>query len=207
MRTDKKSEDSGRGKWIAGSTILVLLVAAGGYAMYPGQDPAVARIEALREQLDGASGDQRRELFRQMRDEYEKLPEATREQLRAERDSRRELEDQKRMSKFFAMSPQEQIKALDESIKREEQWRKEREQRRGRGGDAGRGGGDAGRGAGDGGRGNRGGRGSRGDSLGGDPNARRKAYLDSTSPQGRAMRGEYYRMRAERRQQLGLASR
>jgi hypothetical protein len=197
VRTGKTTEGSGRGKKIAVATILLLLVAAGAFAMYRGEDPGVARIEAIRQQMDGATDEQRRELFQKMRQEYEQLPEATRDRLREERNAQREREDGQRMAKFFAMSPQEQQKALDERIKQEEKWRKERAQRRGPGGGGSRGG----PGAGGGGRGGRGGNGS------GDPNARRKSYLDNSSPQSRAMRSEYYRMRAERRQQLGLSSR
>ena len=202
VRTGKSSEGSGRGKKIAIATILLLLMAAVGYAMYGGKDPGVARIEALREQMDGANDQQRRELFQQMRQEYEHLPEATRQQLRDEREARWELEEGKRMAKFFAMSPQEQQKALDDEIKRDEERRKEREKRRAQGGGGDRGRGGPGGPGGDGGR-----RGDRGRDSGGDPNARRKSYLDRSSPQSRAMRSEYYRMRAERRQQLGLASR
>jgi hypothetical protein len=179
--------------------ILFLLVAAVGYAMYGGEDPGVARIEALREQMEGANDEQRRELFQQMRQEYEQLPEATREQMRDEREARWELEQGKRMAEFFAMSPQEQQKALDEEIKEDEERRKEREKRRAQGGGGGRGG--------PGGGGDMGRRGDRGRNSSDDPNARRKSYLDRSSPQSRAMRSEYYRMRAERRKQLGLASR
>jgi len=200
VRTGKSEESSGRGKKVAIATILFLLIAAVGYAMYGGKDPGVARIEGLREQMDGANNEQRRELFQQMRQEYEQLPEATRQQLRDEREARWELEKGKRLGEFFAMSPQEQQKSLDDSIKREEERRKEREKRRAQGGGGGRGGPG-------GGRGDMGRRGDRGRNSSDDPNARRKSYLDRSSPQSRAMRSEYARMRAERRKQLGLASR
>lgn len=196
VRTSK-GESSGRGKKIAIAMVLFLLVAAAGYAMYGGEDPGVARIQALREQMEGANDQQRREIFQQMRQEYEQLPEATREQMRDEREARREIEDGQRMAKFFAMSPQEQQKALDESIKREEQWRKEREKRRGQSSGREGGRGDGGRGWG----------GDRGRGSSGDPNARRKSQLDRSSPQSRAMRAEYRHMRDERRKQLGLATR
>ncbi len=198
VRTGKSSEGSGRGQKIAIATILFLLIAAVGYAMYGGKDPGVARIEELREQMDGATDEQRRDLFQQMRQEYEQLPEATRQQLRNDREARWELEEGKQLGEFFALSPQEQQKALDEEIKRDEERRKEREKRRaqgGRGGPGGGGGGDMGR------------RGGRSRDSSGDPNARRKSYLDRSSPQSRAMRAEKARMRAERRKQLGLAAR
>ena len=203
---NKRAESSGRGKKIAIATILFLLIAAAAYAMYSGEDPGVARIEALRQQMDGATDEQRRELFQQMRQEYEQLPEATRDQLREEREARRELEEGKRMAEFFAKTPQEQQKALDESIKREEQWRKEREKRRAEGGGRGRGGPGGGPGGGGAG-GGRGFGGNRGRNSSDDPNARRKSYLDNSSPQSRAMRSEYSRMRDQRRQQLGLNTR
>ena len=188
----KEETSGGKGKWIA--AILVLLMMAGiGYAFMPGRDPGLARIDAIRDQMEGADDQQRRELWGQMRQEMENLTPEARDQMREEWGQRREAREMERLTKFFDLSPQEQIKELDESIKREEERRKQQAQRPNRGG----GGGErAARGGG--GRGQRGGRDSS------DPNARSRRYLDNSTPQARAMRSEYSRMRSERRQRLGL---
>ncbi len=193
-KASKPEPSGGRWKWFA-SVVLLLLVAAGAWAFLPYQDPALARVEAIRAEMDGANDGQRRDLFRQMRDEMEKMsPEARREAFDGMR-KRWEQREQQHLNEFFALSPQEQIAQIDKDLKRDEQRRKEWQQRRaqsnGNRGGQGRGG-----------FGGPGGRGSRDSS---DPNARRKSYLDNTNPQQRAMRGEYRRMRDERRQALGIS--
>ncbi len=195
-----KSEGSASGKlkWIV-SVALLLLLAVGAWAYFPGEDPALARIHEIRDQMEGATDAQRRELFGTMRKEFENLSPDARDQLRDEWRQRWEAREQENLNKFFAMSPQEQIAHLDEDIKREEERRKAWQRRRAEsGGDSGaRGNRGGGPGMGGGGRG----RGSRDSS---DPNARRKSYLDNTTPQSRAMRSEYRHQREERRRQLGL---
>ncbi len=160
------------------------------YAFYPSRDPALARIDEIRAQMDGASDAQRRELWGEMRKQFENLSPEARDQMRENWGQRRETREGQRLSEFFALSPQEQIKKLDEDIKRDAQRRRQWAQRSGNGGQAGRGGPGGGRG--------------RGGNNSGDPNARRKSYLDNSSAMSRAMRGEYRRMRDERSKQLGL---
>ncbi len=194
--TSEKSS-GGKSKWIV--AILLLLMMAGiAYAFIPRRDPALAKIEEIRGQMEGATDGQRRELWGQMRQEMENLSPEARDQMREEWGQRREAQQMEQLSKFFDLSPQEQIKEIDEGLKREAERRKQRAQRPNRGGgdraDRGAGGGRGDRG--------RGGRGGRDNS--GDPNARSKRYLDNTTPQARAMRSEYRRMREERRQRLGL---
>lgn len=178
-------------KWIA-AVIALLLMAGGAYAFLPSKDPALARIEDLRNQMEGADDGQRRALFGQMRQEFEKLTPEARDQLRDEGRAKGEAREQQRLNEYFDKSPKERLALLDEDIKREEERRKEWEKRRAeRGNEGGRGD-----------RGDRGQGGGRGSS--GDPNARSKRYLDNSSPQTRAMRGEYQREREERRKQMGL---
>jgi hypothetical protein len=185
-------------KWIA-AVVALLLMAGGAYAFLPSKDPALARIEDLRTQMDGADDAQRRVLFGQMRQEFDNLTPEARDQMRDEWRAKGEARDQQRLNEYFDKSPKEQIAMLDEDIKRDEERRKEWEKRRAeRGNDANAGN----RGDGGGGRGDRGPGGGR--DASGDPNARRKGYLDNSSPQSRAMRGEYQRDRDERRKQLGL---
>ena len=196
-RTTSEKSSGGKRKWIA-AVILLLLMGGIAYAFLPSEDPALARIEAIRQQMDGATDEQRRELWGQMRQEFENLGDEAREQMREDWGQRREAREQEHLNEFFALSPQEQIKKLDEDIDREQEWRKRRAQRaRSNQGQGNRG---------DGGRGGFGGpRGGRSRSSSDDPNARRKSYLDKTTPQSRAMRSEYRRMRDERRQQRGIS--
>ena len=188
--TGEKSS-GGKAKWIV-SILLLLMMAGIAYAFIPRSDPALAKIEELRGQMEGANDQQRRELWGQMRNEMENLTPEARDQMREEWGRRWQAREQEELNKFFDLTPEEQIKEIDEDLKREAARRKERAQRGNRGGGerADRGGG---------GRGQRGGR-----DNSGDPNARGKRYLDNTTPQSRAMRGEKHRMREERRQRLGL---
>lgn len=186
-KTSREKSSSGKLKWGI-AVIFILLLTVGAWAYFPDADPALARIEHIRSQFDGATDEQRRELFSQMRQEYENLRPESREQLRDEWRGKREAREQKSLNEFFAMAPAEQAKRLDESIDREERWRKEREQRRAQGG------GDRA-----GSQGRRGRRGGSRDSL-----ERRKSYLDRTAPQTRAQRSEYRRMRDARRRERGL---
>jgi hypothetical protein len=186
--TAGEKSSPGKARWII-SLIIVLLLAVGAWAFLPSKDPALARIESLRSQIDGAPEGQRRELFGQMRQEFENLRPESREQLRDQFRQRWEQREQKFLNDFFAKTPQDQIAAIDKQLDDEQRREKERQQRRAQGGDRrGRGGpGNAQRGRG------------RGDSL-----ERRKSYLDRTSPQTRAQRSEYRRMRDERRRERGL---
>jgi hypothetical protein len=182
-------------KWIVGVAILLLTAVAAWAYLPEGKDPNLAKIEQLREQMDGATGEQRRELWGQMREVYRSLPEEARQQLSDQRRQRWEAREQKFLNEFFAMTPAEQTAKIDEQLKEEEErskrWAQRRAQRSQQGvGGARNGGQRGGRG-----RGNR-------DSL-----ERRKNYLDRTSPQTRAQRSEYRRMRDARRQALGLPDR
>jgi len=187
--TSEKSS-GGKTKWIV-SILLLLMMAGIAYAFIPRSDPALAKIEEIRGQMEGANDQQRRELWGQMRQEMENLSPEARDQMREEWGQRREAQQMQELTKFFDLSPAEQIKEIDKDLKEDAERRKRRAQR---------GGGDrAGRGPGGGDGGRRGGR-----DNSGDPNARSKRYLDSTTPQSRAMRSEKRRMEEERRKQLGL---
>ncbi|MEX0677863.1 MAG: hypothetical protein WD063_12350 [Pirellulales bacterium] len=202
-KTADEKSSGGKKKWII-ALVIFLLTVVGAWAFFPaGEDPALARIQDLRDQMENAPTEKRRELWGKMREEYRNLPEEAREQLSAQRRQRWEAREQKSLNDFFALTPAEQIAKMDEQLKEEEERRQRWAQRRAQGGD--RQGRDPTRGRGDGGGGgDRGwgsGRGSR-DSL-----ERRKGYLDNTTPQARAQRSEFRRMREERRRQLGLPSR
>jgi hypothetical protein len=195
LGTSEKAS-SGKMKWII-AAVVVLLAGVAAWAFMPERkDPHVARIEELRSQMQGATDDQRRELGRQMREEFRNLPEDVREKMFEDRRREWEAREQKQLNDFFALTPAQQIARLDEDIKEDEERRKRWEQRRAERGNR--------QGNGQGGpRGgwNRGGRGGR-DSL-----ERRKGYLDKSTPLARAQRSEYRRMREQRREKLGLPPR
>jgi uncharacterized membrane protein YgcG len=199
-----EKSSGGKARWII-AAIVLLLLAGGAWAFLPGKDPALAKIEEIRAQIEQAPEAQRRELFGQMRDEFKNLRPESRDQMRDQWRQRGEAREQKFYNDLFSKTTAQQIAQVDQQIKEEEQRRQEREQRRAqdgnRRGDQGRGGpGNAQRG----GNGNRGGDGNRGSRGRGDSLERRKSYLDNTTPQARAQRSEYRRMREERRQALGL---
>jgi hypothetical protein len=203
-RAKAQPESSGKKKWtIAIVLLLVLLSGLGAWAMSSGKDPHVAKVEALRAQMDNATGDQRRELRSQMRAEFEQMPEAAREQFFADRQQEFEARQAKELSEFFAKPYAEQMAIIDKQIDESERRRKEWQQRQQNGGAQanrqGFGGPGGGRGF--------GGPGGGGRARSNDPAAalqRGKNYLDRTSPESRAQRSEQRRMMQMRRQQRGL---
>jgi hypothetical protein len=172
--------------------VILLLIAVVALGFWLRGDSQLAKVMALRGQLDDASGDQRRELWGQMREEMSKLSPEARESLFADRRKKMEARERERMHDFFAMSHEAQIASLDKDIDRAERRRKawEERQAQGNGGQGAQGGGPGGRGWG-------------GNS--GDPLARARTYLNNTTPEDRAERGEYRRLMRERRQQRGYS--
>lgn len=206
-RAAKNNPGDGKSTWkrvLLVMAVLMLVVGGSAYAYISRPDPALARIADLRSQMEGADDAQRRELRNKMGEEYKNLSPESREALRDEWETRWAEREQKQLAEFFALSPAEQIKKLDEEIKRDEERRKEWEKRRAqRSNDSG---GNRSGMAGNMGGGDRGGRGGRSRDAS-DPNARSKRYLDKTPAPTRAMRAEYRRMREERRKKMGIASR
>lgn len=207
-----------RGKWIAACVALILCLAGGVFAFgYFREDPQLAKARELGEQMRDQDwrnmpDEQRRARWEEMRTVMDALTEDQRRALWEEREQEWAAREDQRLEEFFALSPQEQQKALDEEIKREEERRKAWEQRRANG-DRGRQRDSGERTRGD--RGDRGpgGRGGPPGANGGrggrnmDPQARNERMrdrLDRSSPQSRARRAEHRRLIAERRQQLGL---
>jgi hypothetical protein len=205
-----------RGKWIGLCVALLLLLGGGVFAYgYFREDPQLAAVRALGEQMrdkgwENVTDDQRR----QMRDAMDSLSDEQRDALWAEREQEMMAREDQRLAEFFALSAEEQRKALDEEIKRDEERRKQWEQRRRERENSDRQRGDGDRANGDRGRGGPGGRdGFRGGPPGGrggrssDPtvrNERRRERLDRSTPQSRARRAEHRRLIAERRTQMGL---
>jgi len=200
------------------------------YLMAARQMSAVrtASAELFSEETRKLPEAERRAKFEALRDQYEALPEAMQQQLREEREQRWEERETQQLTEFFALPPAERKAAIDKEIDREEERRKEWEKRRAErdreraargenGGDrGGRGSGGSGgtANAASGGGSNtpsadRGRGGSGGRSGYRDPERRnewRKKRLDNSTPEGRAMRAEHYRMKMQRRAERGLAT-
>jgi uncharacterized membrane protein YgcG len=214
-RAKAESESGGKKKWIALLLLLLLSFSGlGAWAMTSRRDPGLVKAQELRAQMENATPEQRRELRTQMRETIEGMSEPAREQFFDAGRKEWEARENKRMDEFFAKPYAEQVKDIDKQIDRDEQRRKDWEKRRqanaanGQAGRGGQGGGGGGRGGpGGGGGGGRGGAGGRGGGRNLDPAAqlaRSKNYLDRTSPESRAQRGEYRRMMQDRRTQRGL---
>lgn len=193
--------------------ILVLGVPAAAFWWPEGADPAVAELQRMRERArdESLSDEDRRDLYREMRERERGLTDAQRAVLDAERDERRMAGFERHVDTFLAMSPEERDTHLDEVIDRMENWRKEMEQRR-----AQRPPRESGSAGGSGGSGGPGGRGGDGRGMGGrggprginatfeQRQDRRRNMLDRTSPERRAKFAEYSRSLNKRRAQRGL---
>jgi len=184
-----------RRKWTILSALLLILL-LGGWALWAREDPQLAKVRALRQQIENEdlSREDRRALFGQMREAMEALPQETREALFAERRKVWEQRERERMREFFALPKAQQIAQIDKRLD-EQKKRDQRRQAEGRGtgggGPRGPGGNGGPPGGGFGGR-------------GGDPSQRSKSYLDNSDPENRAQRGEYRRMMDDRRRQRGM---
>ena len=183
-----------RRKALAG-VIAVLLIAVGAWALgfIGGTDPAVAELEKLRGQmsdqsLSEAQRDQLRDNFR------ERMRSLSDEQRRAFFDANR---DQwrgrmgQRMTEFFAMSPVDQRRRLDEMIDRMRQPRAQRSQTAGRDGRDRRGSGQ--------------GRGNWANMTEAQRDERAKRRLDRTSATQRAQMTEFRRRLIARAKERGIS--
>jgi hypothetical protein len=174
---------------ISGVVFLLLLVVAAWVLGWFGADPAIAKLQEIGEQmsepnLPDAQRDQLRDQFRQQ------MQSLSEDQRRAFFNSNRDqwqARSQQRMDQFFAMPKTEQIKQLDQTIKRMSQPRTNQP-----GGGRGN--------AGGGGRGPGGGRGMTESQR----EERSKRRLDGSTPKMRAQYSEYRRMLDQRAQQLGV---
>lgn len=177
---------------------LVLLMIGGGaaWAFLPsGPDPQLVKVQQLQQKLfspDSKLTDaERREGFSELRQEAEKLTPEQQGQLMRENPMAKRF--QQTINDYFNAPEKERVAMLDKQIDQMEQWRKQREAS-GKGRPPGPPGGPGGPG------GPRGGGGMDGNRE----NQMRKRMLDNTSPQQRAMFGQYFDDMNKRRQQRGL---
>jgi len=178
-------------KTAIGAVMLALVVGAGwALGFFDTTDPQVAELQKLREEtfdrMDQMSDEERRSQFQEFRQRVEGLSE---DQRREFRESGREGFQQmmvQRMDQFFAMTPKEQTKRLDELIDRTEEWRANRDQAGGGGSGWGRGGG------------------GRGNMTPAQRDQRSKERLDRSTPEMRAKIDRFVDIMNERREQRGL---
>jgi hypothetical protein len=180
-----------RRRLLAAALLLLLLLLGAVHVARP--DPHLAKVRELRQQLAGDAGRrlterQRREGWRRLRDELKQLSPRQRRELSAERRQR----STERLRRFARMSKAERAAFLDAEINRMEALR-----RQGRGGPGGGRGGAFGAGP-------AGGAGGRAGRSAEDRERWRKQRLDETTPEERALRAEFFKALADRRQQRGM---
>lgn len=188
--------------------LAVLLLLGGlGWALMPaGVDPQVARVTELQQKLFSEQSqvkpEERRAAFGELRQEFEKLTPEQRDKLMRDNPPPFVRQMRKNIRDFFDLPADKRKEALDRQINEMESRRREMTQRFAKAG--GRPGGPPGGGFGFGGGGPGGPGGNRGAM---DPQRRQemaRRMLDNTTPQDRAMMGEYMRQVQDRRRERGM---
>jgi hypothetical protein len=172
------------------SMVALLAIAAWAFGLFGGADPAVAELQQMADQafdrdLSDSQQAEFREQFRQ------RMGALTPEQREAFFDANRDRWMQsmeERMNEFFAMSPTDQQKRLDEILNRMSQPREDRPQN---------GGNQAGAGDGR-------GRGDWGSMTEAQRDERAKRRLDRTSPKMRAQFSEFRKKLEDRAKERGI---
>lgn len=194
-------------RWLIAFLLLFLI---GGIVWAVRPNPHLARAQELQKKLFSADAkslpaDQRKALFDEYRTEMKQLTDDQKAKLF-------EPMHQKQMAEFdryFAMTPQEKVRYLDERIDRSEKAKKDRQQKPGGQPGGGFAGGPPGGGFGGGPPGGGFGGPQGGGKGGGPPSAeeiekRKKQALDRTTPEERAKMDQFRRDMDSRRRQRGL---
>jgi hypothetical protein len=203
--------------WIIAALLLLLLGGTvGGYFMFR-EDPQIARAKEIMAEFGRGRGkdlsrEERRAKGKELRDLFENMTEGQRQTLRKEMMEKWRKRESERLAKYFAMSPEDKIKYLDQQIEQQEarrqqfeemrqKWAEEREKRKqeaaARGETVKEDNRRPGWGPG-------GGRGAWSKMSPEERDNRRKQFLDSTTPEERQQRWEYRQDMNARRQALGL---
>jgi hypothetical protein len=189
-------------KIIAALAVLLLLGGLGWALMPAGVDPQVARVTELQQKLfseqSQATPEERRAAFGEFRQELEKLTPEQRDKLMRDNPPPFVRQMQKNIRDFFDLPADKRKEALDRQIDEMESRRRQMTKQFAQSG--GRPGGGPGFGGGPGG-GPGGNRGAM------DPQHRQemtRRMLDNTTPQDRAMMGEYMRQVQDRRRERGM---
>jgi hypothetical protein len=183
--------------------LIIGLGAAWALGYFHRTDPALAELNQLRDQMRNAAGADRPAMFQQFRDKMDGLTEAQRKEFRDTNRGQFRQDAAKRMGEFFAMTPADQKKRLDEII---DQMQKRQKERAANGGGPGGGGpGGGGMFAGGGGPGGGGRGGGRQNMTDGQREQARKDRLDNTNPAERAQMDKFRAMLGDRMQQRGMS--
>jgi hypothetical protein len=173
-------------------TILIVgLGAAWALGYFQRTDPALAELNQLRDQMRSAADGDRPAMFQQFREKMDGLTDAQRKEFRDTNRGQFRQDAAKRMNQFFAMTPADQKKRLDEMI---DQMQKRQQQRAANGGGAGTAGAGNNR---------NGGRGA--NQTDGQREQARKNRLDNTNPAERAQTDKFRAMLGDRMQQRGIS--
>jgi hypothetical protein len=171
--------------------IVVMLIMGIGAAWAMGYfhrtDPAIAELQQLRDQMRSAPEADRQALRDQFRQKIEGMSDDQRREFFQSNRGQFRQDMRRQMNQFFAMSPADQKKRLDDIIDRNIQRQKDRQAR----GNNGQGGGG---GPGGGGR----------NMTDGQREQARKARLDNSDPVERAQQDKFRQMLGDRMQQRGI---
>jgi uncharacterized membrane protein YgcG len=203
-------DEKPRRRWRRWAAALLLLLGIAGLVWAVRPDPHLARAKELQSQLFGPDGknlspDERKARFAEYREQVKHLNDDQKWELSAPMREKQKAE----LDRYFALSPKEKTKYLDERIDRSEKMRKEREKQAAQGKAGAPGGGPPGGGFGFGGPGGKagGGGGGPGGRTPEEIEKRRKQFLDRTSPEERARMDQFRKDMDDRRRQRGLPPR
>jgi uncharacterized membrane protein YgcG len=197
------SEEKPRRRWRrwVGALLLLLLMVGVVWAVRP--DPHLARARELQQELANGknlSPDDRKAKFQELRDQMKHLNADQKWELSAPMREKQKAE----MDRYFAMSPKEKTRYLDERIDQSEKMRKEWEKKAGQGKSGQAGPGKAGGGF-PGGGSPVGFGGSNGKQRSSEEiEKRRKESLNRTTPEERAHMDQFRKDMNDRRKQRGL---
>jgi hypothetical protein len=126
IKLPEKKVTFNRKHWLIAALVLLLFLGGAG-AWYFRSDDSVEKIKQMGKELfenrSKLSREERREKFREFRNEVEKLSPEQRRELGAER----RQQETERLKKYFSMSPEDKEKDLDKRIDQMQAMRERRE--------------------------------------------------------------------------------
>lgn len=178
---------------VAVTTLALLAIGAWAFGLFGGTDPAVAELQRMADQAFGQnqSEAQQQQFREQFRQQMGTLSPQQREAFFDTNQDRWMQRAEERMNEFFAMSPKDQLKRLDEIIDEISKPRESRPQNNGGNNQAGRGEGH--------------GRGDGASMTEAQRDERSKRRLDRSTPKMRAQFSEFRKKLDERAKERGIS--